>query len=211
MGHLIERLIATSIRHRVFVIAATLIAAIAGGWAFATITTDAFPDLTPNQVIVMTTAGGLSPVEVEQQITYPMEVAMLGLPRSQGVRSISKTGLSVVTVTFDDDVDLYFARGQVQQRMQDAKMQLPPGQSRCSDHRRPRWARCSSTWSNEIRRRPHARTPPRSSISQRCKSTRSSRSCEQFLASPRSTRGAGCRSSFSSAPIRRSSRATDSR
>jgi cobalt-zinc-cadmium resistance protein CzcA len=127
MGYLVERLIAASIRHRVFVIAATLVAAIAGAWAFATMTTDAFPDLTPNQVIVMTTAGGRSPVEVEQQITYAMEVAMLGLPRSQGVRSISKAGLSVVTVTFDDDVDLYFARAHVQQRMQDAKMQLPAG------------------------------------------------------------------------------------
>src|SRR6476659_10053126 len=127
MGYLVERLIAASIRHRVFVIAATLVAAIAGVWAFATITTDAFPDLTPNQVIVMTTVGGLSPVEVEQEVTHPIEVAMLGLPRSQGVRSISKAGLSVVTVTFDDDVDLYFARAQVQQRVQDAMGQLPAG------------------------------------------------------------------------------------
>lgn len=126
MGSLIERLIAGSIRHRIVVLACTLVVAIAGVWAFATITTDAFPDLTPNQVIVMTTVGGLSPAEVEQQVTYPMEVAMLGLPRTQGVRSISKVGLSVVTVTFDDDVDLYFARAQVQQRMQAAAMQLPP-------------------------------------------------------------------------------------
>src|SRR6185436_8871107 len=126
MGFLVERLIAASIRHRVVVIAATLIAAVAGAWAFATITTDAFPDLTPNQVIVMTTAGALSPAEVEQQVTYPMEVAMLGLPRTLEVRSISKVGLSVVTVTFDDDVDLYFAREQVQQRMPDAMLELPP-------------------------------------------------------------------------------------
>jgi cobalt-zinc-cadmium resistance protein CzcA len=127
MGHLIERLIAGSIRHRVATIGATLVLAALGIWAFATLTTDAFPDLTPNAVIVMTTAPGLSPVETEQQVTYPMEVAMLGLPRTQGVRSISKVGLSVVTVTFDDDVDLYFARAQVQQRMQDAMGQLPPG------------------------------------------------------------------------------------
>ena len=127
MGTLIDRLIAASIRHRVFVIACTCVAALAGTWAFATIATDAFPDLTPNQVIVMTTAGGLSPVEVEQQVTYPMEVTMLGLPRTTGVRSISKVGLSVVTVTFEDDVDLYFARAQVQQRMQDAMSQLPAG------------------------------------------------------------------------------------
>src|SRR5437762_13233612 len=127
MSTLIEWVIAKSIAHRAAVVGATL-ALVAGGiWAFATITTDAFPDLTPNQVIVMTTAGGLSPAEVEQQVTYPMEVAMLGLPRTQGVRSISKVGLSVVTVTFDDDVDLYFARAQVQQRMRDAEAQLPAG------------------------------------------------------------------------------------
>ena len=127
MGNIIVRIIAGSIRHRVAVLVATLVIALAGVWAFATLTTDAFPDLTPNSVIVMTTAAGLSPVETEQQVTFPMEVAMLGLPRTQGVRSISKVGLSVVTVTFDDDVDLYFARAQVQQRMQDAMTQLPAG------------------------------------------------------------------------------------
>jgi heavy metal efflux system protein len=127
MGTVINRLIAASLRHRIVVIGATLVLAAAGLWAFATLSTDAFPDLTPNQVLVMTEASGLSPVEVEQQVTYPMEIAMLGLPRTTGVRSISKVGLSVVTVTFEDDVDLYFARAQVQQRMRDAEAQLPPG------------------------------------------------------------------------------------
>lgn len=127
MATIIEWLIATSIKHRLVVVAATLLLAAAGIWAFATLTTDAFPDLTPNQVIVMTTATGLSPVEAEQELSYPMELAMLGLPRTAEVRSISKAGLSVVTVTFDDDVDLYFARAQVQQRMLDAMSQLPPG------------------------------------------------------------------------------------
>lgn len=123
----IERIIFFSIRHRAAVVGATLVLAAIGVWAFATLNTDAFPDLTPNQVLVMTEAPGLSPVEVEQQVTYPMEVAMLGMPRTLDVRSISKVGLSVVTVTFDDDVDLYFARAQVQQRMQDAMTQLPEG------------------------------------------------------------------------------------
>lgn len=127
MGKLIEWLIARSIAHRVVVIGATLLLTAAGIWAFATLTTDAFPDLTPNQVIVMTTAPGLSPVEAEQELSYPMEVAMLGLPRTTEVRSISKAGLSVVTVTFEDNVDLYFARAQVQQRMLDAMSQLPQG------------------------------------------------------------------------------------
>jgi len=127
MGTLIERLIGFALRRRVAVIAATLVMAGAGAWAFVTLNTDAFPDLTPNQVLVMTTAPGLSPEEAEQQITYPMEIAMLGLPRTTGVRSVSKVGLSVVTVTFEDGVDLYFARAQVQQRMLDAMAQLPAG------------------------------------------------------------------------------------
>lgn len=127
MEKLVNGLIAFSLRHRTAVVAATLALAAAGAWAFQTLNTDAFPDLTPNQVIVMTTVASLSPVEVEQQVTYPMETAMLGLPRTTGVRSISKVGLSVVTVTFEDDVDVYFARAQVQQRMLDAAMQLPAG------------------------------------------------------------------------------------
>ncbi len=125
MGALIDRLIAASLRHRAIVAGATALLAAAGLWSFATLNTDAFPDLTPNQVLVMIEVPGLSPAEVEQQVTYPMEVAMLGLPRTTDVRSISKVGLSVVTVTFEDAVDLYFARAQVQQRMQDALHALP--------------------------------------------------------------------------------------
>jgi heavy metal efflux system protein len=127
MGNLIDRLIGFSLRHRIFVLGATLVMASMGVWAFVTLNTDAFPDLTPNQVLVMTEITGLSPAEVEQQVTFPMEVAMLGLPRTTEVRSISKVGLSVVTVTFEDDVDFYFARTQVQQRMQDAMGSLPVG------------------------------------------------------------------------------------
>src|SRR5687767_250013 len=121
---MIRHLISLSLRFRAAVIGGVLLLVAVGTWAFARINFDAFPDLTPNQVLVMTTAPGLSPVEVENLVTYPMETAMLGLPRIQGVRSLSKAGLSVVTVTFDDDVDLYFARAQVQQRMQDAAMDL---------------------------------------------------------------------------------------
>lgn len=127
MGYLIDRIIGGAIKNRIAVIFATLLLVAAGIWAFETLTTDAFPDLTPNAVIVMTTVPNLSPVETEQQVTYPMEIAMLGLPRTQSVRSISKVGLSVVTVTFDDDVDLYFARTLVEQRMQDVTSLLPPG------------------------------------------------------------------------------------
>ena len=127
MGALVDRLLGFSFRNRTAVLGAVLVLIVAGLQAFATLNTDAFPDLTPNQVLVMTEAPGLSPVEVEQLVTFPIETAMLGLPRMERVRSISKAALSVVTVTFEDRVDLYFARTQVQQRMQDARMQLPEG------------------------------------------------------------------------------------
>ena len=122
---MIERLMALALRFRVAVIAATLLLIIAGTWALSRINYDAFPDLTPNQVQVITVAPGLSPNEVENLVSYPMETSMMGLPRTRGVRSISKAGISVVTVSYEDDVDLYFARAQVQQRMQDAVASLP--------------------------------------------------------------------------------------
>jgi len=124
---MIERLITASLHFRVAVVAGTLILIGAGTWALVNINVDAFPDLTPNQVQVITVAPGLSPNEVENLVSFPMETAMMGLPRTQGVRSISKAGISVVTVSYHDDVDLYFARAQVQQRMQDAMGGLPGG------------------------------------------------------------------------------------
>lgn len=124
---MIERLIDLTLRFRTGVIVGALLLIVAGAWAVTSINVDAFPDLTPNQVQVITVAPGLSPVEVENLVSYPLETAMMGLPRTQGVRSISKAGLSVVTVSYDDDVDLYFARAQVTQRMQDADGSLPAG------------------------------------------------------------------------------------
>ncbi len=124
---MIETLIALALRFRVAVVAAVLLLVVAGTWALSQINYDAFPDLTPNQVQVITLAPGLSPNEVENLVSYPMETSMMGLPRTLGVRSISKAGISVVTVSYDDDVDMYFARAQVQQRMQDAVGSLPSG------------------------------------------------------------------------------------
>jgi cobalt-zinc-cadmium resistance protein CzcA len=124
---MIERLIAASLRFRGAVIAGTLALITGGVWSLVNIRVDAFPDLTPNQVQVITVAPGLSPNEVENLVSYPLETAMMGLPRTELVRSISKSGISVVTVSYDDDVDTYFARAQVQQRMQDASGSLPAG------------------------------------------------------------------------------------
>ena len=124
---MINKIISLALQFRVAVIACVLLLIVAGSWAFVTLNVEAFPDLTPNQVLVMTSAPGLSAAEVENLISYPMETAMLGLPKTENVRSLSKPGVSVVTVTFSDDVDFYFARAQVQQRMLDAAMDLPSG------------------------------------------------------------------------------------
>src|SRR5215207_7803797 len=124
---MINRVIHTALRFRVAVVGCTLVLVAVGAWALSRINVDAFPDLTPNQVQVITVAPGLSPAEVENLVSYPLETAMMGLPRTRGVRSISKAGISVVTVSYDDDVDMYFARAQVTQRMQDAAGSLPAG------------------------------------------------------------------------------------
>jgi cobalt-zinc-cadmium resistance protein CzcA len=124
---MIDRLIASALRFRAAVVAVVLVLIAAGTWALANLNVDAFPDLSPNQVQVITEAPGMSPSEVENLVSFPLERVLMGLPRTEAVRSISKAGISVVTVTFDDDVDLYFARAQVQQRMQDAAASLPAG------------------------------------------------------------------------------------
>ncbi len=88
---------------------------------------DAFPDLTNNQITVITEAGPMSPTEVESQVTYPIETALMGIPRTKELRSISKLGLSLVTIVLDDSVDLYFGRQLVNERLREVRSRLPPG------------------------------------------------------------------------------------
>ena len=99
----------------------------AGVVAFQSLPIDAYPDVTNIQVQVLTEAPGLSPVEVERFITYPLELQMTGLPGLAEIRSLSKFALSQVTVVFQDDVDIYFARQLVLERMVAAKERLPEG------------------------------------------------------------------------------------
>src|SRR5207247_4294422 len=89
---------------------------------------DAFPDTTPVQVQINTTAPSLNPEEVEQQITFPIEQKISGLPHLQQLRSVSKFGLSQVVVTFEDGTDIYFARQLINERL--ATVELPPGIAR---------------------------------------------------------------------------------
>jgi cobalt-zinc-cadmium resistance protein CzcA len=99
----------------------------AGLWAMFRIPIDAFPDLTNNQVTVIAEAPGMAPAEVEQLVSYPIEIAMMGTPGAESVRSISKFGLSLVTVVFRDSVGTYLTRQLVNERLQEVRSRLPEG------------------------------------------------------------------------------------
>src|SRR5690348_5160746 len=124
---MIERLIAFSIRQRWLVMLFVLGLTALGGWNFTRLPIDAVPDITNVQVQINTQAPGYSPVEAEQRITFPIETVMAGLPKLHYTRSISRYGLSQVTVIFEDGTDIYFARQLVNQRIQEAKGKLPVG------------------------------------------------------------------------------------
>ena len=115
------------LRRRAAIGMGVLILGLVGALSWSRLPIDAFPDVTNQQIMVLTEAEGLGPLDVEQQITFPIEWVMGGLPDVKGVRSLSKTGLSQVVIIFEDHVDTYFARQIVFERLQMAKEQLPPG------------------------------------------------------------------------------------
>ena len=123
---MIDTIIDFALKQRVLVIAMTILTGAIGVYSLNNIPIDAFPDVTNIQVQVIAEAPGFSPVEVEKLVTFPIEVAMNGLPRLTEVRSISKYGLAVVTVVFEDGVNIYFARQLVLERLQKATRSLPP-------------------------------------------------------------------------------------
>ncbi len=123
----LERILRFSIRHRWLVIFATLAMAVLGAFSFTRLPIDAVPDITNVQVQINTEAPGYSPLEAEQRVTYLVETAMAGLPRLEETRSISRYGLSQVTVVFDDGTDIFWARQLIAERVQEVKSQLPPG------------------------------------------------------------------------------------
>src|SRR5262245_30871280 len=124
---LLERLLAFSVRHRWLVVALTLSVGALGVYNFGRLPIDAVPDITNVQVQINTPVKALSPVEVERRITFPIEWAMGGIPNVEQVRSLSRYGLSQVTVVFKDGTDIYWARQLVSERLSAAKESLPPG------------------------------------------------------------------------------------
>src|SRR5689334_9252965 len=107
---MLTAIIDRTLTHRWLVLAGILSLLAVGGYAMYTIPVEAFPDLTNNQVVVVTEAPGVPPTEVELLVTAPLERGMLGLPGKQEVRSLSKLGLSMVTIVFDDAIPTYLAR-----------------------------------------------------------------------------------------------------
>ncbi|WP_242353620.1 efflux RND transporter permease subunit [Anaeromyxobacter sp. SG64] len=122
---MLTRIIEWSLGHRRAVVGAWIAIVVAGVLSFRALPMDAFPDTTPVQVQVNTVAPALAPLEVERQLTIPVEQVLAGLPKVEDLRSISKFGLSQITVQFEDGTDLWFARQQVSERL--SRLELPAG------------------------------------------------------------------------------------
>lgn len=124
---MLTRLIEFSLTNRGLVLMLTLLMAVAGGYSAIHLPIDAVPDMTNVQVQVVTDAGSLSPVEVERYVTYPVENTMGGLPNVEELRSVSKFGISVVTIVFEEGTNIYWARQLVSERLGDAATNIPEG------------------------------------------------------------------------------------
>jgi len=122
-----NRLVEFALRNRFLVLVFAVLVIGVGLWAMQALPIDAVPDITPNQVIVLTNAEGLGPVEVERFITFPVETAMSGLPSVTEIRSLSRFGLSSVTIFFKEGMDIYFCRRLVMERLPQAKEAIPSG------------------------------------------------------------------------------------
>ncbi len=124
---MLNRIFEFSLRNRFIVLVFAALLVGVGVYSLGRLPIDAVPDVTPNQVQILTNAPGLGPVEVEQFITFPVETAMSGLPGVEKIRSVSRFGLSAVTVYFDEGMDIYFCRRLVMERLPAAREAIPAG------------------------------------------------------------------------------------
>ena len=124
---MLNKIVEVSLRYKVLVIVFFLIVMFAGAKAWRDLPVDAFPDVTPVQVNVYTESAGLAAEDVERLLTAPVETSMAGLAGVESIRSISLFGLSYVSINFEDDVDIYFARRLVGEKLLEAKSQIPEG------------------------------------------------------------------------------------
>jgi cobalt-zinc-cadmium resistance protein CzcA len=124
---MLNRILEFSLSNRFLIVVLTLLMIAIGVRSMLSLPIDAVPDVTPNQVQILTNSPGLGPVEVEQFITFPVETAMSGLPGIESIRSVSRFGLSAVTVSFEEDMDIYFARTLILERLTQAEEMIPEG------------------------------------------------------------------------------------
>ncbi|MGH9391299.1 MAG: efflux RND transporter permease subunit, partial [Vicinamibacteria bacterium] len=124
---MVERLVEAALKGRFLVLTLTVLVTALGLFSFRSLPIDAVPDITNVQVQILTRTAPLGPVEVERYVTFPIEAAMSGLPDIEEIRSVSRFGLSAVTVVFNDSVNVYFARQLVAERLPAAHEAIPPG------------------------------------------------------------------------------------
>ncbi|HET9239225.1 MAG TPA: CusA/CzcA family heavy metal efflux RND transporter [Oligoflexus sp.] len=124
---MLDRILKFSIQHRFLIMLMSVVVAIAGLFSLTRLPIDAVPDITNVQVQINTVSSALSPIEMEKQVTFPIETTLAGIPGLTYTRSLSRNGFSQVTAVFKDDVDIYFARQQVAERLLEARENLPPG------------------------------------------------------------------------------------
>ncbi|MEI6704113.1 MAG: efflux RND transporter permease subunit, partial [Deltaproteobacteria bacterium] len=124
---MLEKLVAYTLRQKGMVIFLALLIIAFGSYSYLKLPIDAFPDVTNIQVEVVSHADGLSAIEIERNVTYPIEMSMRGLPNIEQMRSVTKFGLSIVTIVFKDNVDIYFARQLVFERLAEAREKVPKG------------------------------------------------------------------------------------
>ena len=124
---MIDAIVRLSVERRYLMLSLILVLIGVGVWSFQRLPIDAVPDITNVQVQINTEAPGYSPLETEQRITFPVETALYGLPSLSYTRSLSRYGLSQVTVVFEEGTDIYFARNLINERLGAIKSVLPPG------------------------------------------------------------------------------------
>lgn len=124
---MLSKLVEFALTQRLLVLLATLLLIVGGAYAFKNLPIDAFPDVSPVQVKVIMKAPGMTPEEVEARITTPIEVEMLGIPNKKILRSVTKYALTDVTIDFEDGTDIYWARSQVAERLNNISGDMPPG------------------------------------------------------------------------------------
>src|SRR5690606_9180091 len=124
---MIDSILRLAIERRLLILCFIFLIVGVGVWSYQKLPIDAVPDITNVQVQINTAAPGYSPLEAEQRVTFPIETVMAGLPALKETRSLSRYGLSQVTVIFEDGTDIYFARQLVNERIQQVRESLPPG------------------------------------------------------------------------------------